>query len=118
MRRANRILIAAVVIALAVYAFDCGATTTPEQAMQCCDSMPCSSQGHHDGQDCCKTMPSMHAPFVQPSPLNGAFTSSVVLAVLPGFVESQFSGSSAGVIAAHCHAPPIFYAPAAIPLRI
>src|ERR1700758_3303990 len=70
MNQARPILIAALAVALAVYAFDCGAMTTPERAMQCCNSMPCSSQGHH-GQDCCKTMPAMHAPFVQPSFVRG-----------------------------------------------
>jgi hypothetical protein len=34
---------ALLVVALAAYAFDCGAAANPEQAMQCCNSMPCSS---------------------------------------------------------------------------
>jgi thiol-disulfide isomerase/thioredoxin len=63
MNLAKPILVALLAVALAVYAFDCGAMTMPEQAMQCCNFMPCSSQGHR-GQDCCKTMPAMHAPFV------------------------------------------------------
>ena len=35
------------VVALATYGLDCLAMTRPEQAMQCCRSMPCSPNGHH-----------------------------------------------------------------------
>src|ERR1700730_3009307 len=118
MRFAKPILIAGIVLALAVYAVDCGATTTPERATRCCDSMPCSSHGHLDGQDCCKTMPSMHAPFVQPSSLSSALVSPVLLTAVPCFVKSQLADSSVGGITAHCHAPPIFYAQAPTPLRV
>jgi hypothetical protein len=114
---AKPIFLAVLAAALSAYAFDCGAATTPEQAMQCCNSMPCSSHGHH-GQDCCKTMPAMHAPFVQPSSVRGVSYSPVVFAVLPETSESLALGSSNRVIAAHCHAPPIRSAPAPIPLRI
>src|SRR5438034_6484185 len=83
MRLAKPIFLAILAVALAAYAFDCSAATTPEQAMQCCKSMSCSSHGHR-AQDCCKTMPSMHAPFVQPSSGHGVSPSHVVFAVLPG----------------------------------
>jgi hypothetical protein len=62
-------------------AVDCEAATTPEQAMQCCKSMHCSSHGRH-GQECCKTMPTMPAPFVPPSSVHGASFSPVVFAVM------------------------------------
>jgi hypothetical protein len=104
-------------VALAAYAFDCGAATTPEQAMQCCNSMHCSSHAHH-GQDCCKTMPRMHAAFVQPSSAHGISFSPGVLAVMPASDEPRGLDSSARGIVPHCHAPPIFYAPALQPLRI
>jgi hypothetical protein len=117
MRFARPILLAVLVSALATYALDCGATTTAEQAMQCCNSMPCSSEGHH-GQDCCKTMPPMHAPFLQPSFLHGAAYSPVVVAVLAAFDESHCVESSARAVAEHSHAPPIVYLPAPPPLRI
>src|SRR5215472_11098334 len=68
-------------VALAAYALDCSGMTTPEQAMQCCNSMPCSSQSDH-AQDCCKTMPAMHAPFVQPSSTSSIAPPAVQLAVL------------------------------------
>jgi hypothetical protein len=117
MRLPKAILLAVLAVALAAYAFDCDAATTPEQAMQCCNSMSCSPHGHH-AQDCCKTMPSMHTPFVQPSSVNGVATSPLVFAVLSATAESEAVDSSNRVIAAHCHAPPIHYAPTPLPLRI
>jgi hypothetical protein len=117
MRLAKPIFLAVLAVSLAAYAFDCGAATTPEQAMQCCNSMPCSSNGHH-AQDCCKTMQAMHAPFVQASSVHGVSYSPLVLAVLPATGESHALDSSNRAIAAHCHAPPILHTPAPLPLRI
>ena len=117
MRFARPVLIAVIAVALAAYAFDYGAMTTPEQAMQCCNSTPCSSQGHH-GQDCCKTMPAMHAPFVQPSLVHGIPYSTVMVAVLKTSDQSHGLDSSASTIAEHSHAPPIYYSSAPLPLRI
>ena len=111
------LFVAIFALALGAYAFDCEAATTPEQAMQCCKSMHCSSHGHH-GQDCCKTMPTMHAPFVQPSSVHGVSFSPVVFAVMAASWECRDLDSFARSIAAHCHAPPIFYSPASPPLRI
>jgi len=116
MRLAKPILLAVLTLALAAYAFDCGATT-PEQAMACCNSMPCSSHGHH-GQDCCKTMPAMHAPFVQTSFISGISYSPVVVAVLSTLVESPGRLSSAFIIAELSHAPPLAFSQALLPLRI
>ncbi len=116
MRLAKPILLTVIAVALAAYAVDCGATT-PEQAMRCCKAMPCSSHGHH-GRDCCKTMPAMHAPFVQPSSVNGASISPAVFAVLPAADESLGLGSAAPEIVTQSHAPPIFCPPAPRPLRI
>src|SRR5258707_15826618 len=110
MRLAKPIFLAVLAVALAGYAFDCGATTTPEQAMQCCNSMPCSSHGH-DEQDCFKPMPTMRAPFVQPSSVHGVSYSPVVFAVLPQTSESLALGACNRTIAALCHAPPIRSAP-------
>src|SRR5713226_2043269 len=117
MRLAKPIFLAVLVVALAAYAFDCSAATTPEQAMQCCNSMPCSSHGHH-AQDCCKTMAAMHAPFVQPSCVHRVPYCPVVIAELPATGKSHALDSSDRVITAHCHAPPIRYTPAPQPLRI
>src|ERR1700746_2340862 len=116
MHPAKPILLIAIAAAIALYAFDCGAATTPEKAMQCCDSMPCVSHGHH-GQDCCKTMPSMHAPFVRPSSVNSVSCSIHVFAVLPTFGDPDESlGVSDRPVAANGHAPPILCVTAPLPL--
>ena len=111
------ILVAVVAIALSAYASECFAMATPQQAMQCCKSMHCASHGHH-GQDCCKTMPTVHAPFVQPSSMHGVSISPVLLAVMPTCGESRGLYPSARDIAAHCHAPPIVYLSAPVPIRV
>ncbi len=104
-------------VTLTAYALDCSAVTTPEEAMQCCNTMPCSQHGQ--SEDCCKTMPTMHAPFVQPSPGRGASISSVGMELVPAFVSSQDLNSSArDAAAAHWHAPPILREPVPSPLRI
>jgi len=54
------ILLAVMTVAFATYAFDCLAMSTPDAAMQCCDTMHCSSHGHQRSQECCKTMPAVH----------------------------------------------------------
>src|SRR5881296_3659378 len=118
MRFTKSVLLAVMAIALATYASDCFAMSTPEQAMQCCDSMPCSSHDHQHSQECCKTMPSMHAPFLQPASAHGLSFSLVFVAALPAFNASQGLNSSAGVLTAHCHAPPISQIAASSPLRI
>jgi hypothetical protein len=118
MRFAKPILVAVMGIALAVYAFDCYAMATPEAAMQCCDSMPCSSHGAERSQDCCKTMASSHATFVQPHAVQGAPFAPVLVAVLPAVHEDQGVDSWASIVTAHCHAPPLPDIAASLPLRI
>lgn len=80
MRLRKSALVAVVALLLAAYVFDCHAMSSTEQATQCCGSMPCSPQGHHD-QECCQTMPTMRGPFVKPSAIQVSF--AVTLAVLP-----------------------------------
>jgi hypothetical protein len=117
MRFVRPILLMAAAFLLAAYVFDCDAMATPEQAMQCCQSMPCSSETHHD-QDCCKTMPTMHAPFVQPASAHGGGFSLELLAVLPAPVESIVVVLPIGSVATHCHTPPIPDFSSPTPLRI
>src|SRR5271169_5955252 len=116
MQFVKTIFLALLVVGLATFAFDCGATMTPDQAMQCCNSMPCSSHGH-DGQECCKTMPSMRAPYVQTSSVRGPSFSPVLASMLPS-VESPDLASCTNTIAADFHAPPISDSRALKPLRI
>src|SRR5580693_1602385 len=117
MRLARPIFLAVLALILATYAVDCGATMTPDQAMQCCNSMPCSSHGH-DRQDCCKTMPSMSAPYVQTPSVRGPSFSPVLFASMPPTVESPDLASCTNTIAADFHAPPISNSTALRPLRI
>jgi hypothetical protein len=118
MRFAKPILTAVMAIALAVYAFDCFAMVTPEAAMQCCDSMPCSSHSAEHSQDCCKTMASSHATFAQPHAVQGASFAPVFIAMLPAVHQAQDADSWASVVTAHSHAPPIPDIAASLPLRI
>lgn len=117
MRLARAILMVVLVVALAAYALDCSAMTTPEQAMQCCASMPCSPHGH-DGQDCCKSMPSLHAPFVQSTSAHGAVHAYTVVAVSSVFYDFASTAPEAGPARAHSHGPSRISPPALSPLRI
>jgi hypothetical protein len=112
------ILLAVMVIAFAMYAFDCLAMSTPDTAMQCCDMMHCSSHGHQHSQECCKTMASMHAPFVQPASAHALSFTLPFVAVLRTFDAPQVSDFPSNVLTAQCHAPPIPQAAAPSPLRI
>jgi hypothetical protein len=60
------ILLAVMAIAFATYSFDCLAMSTPDAAMQCCDTMHCPSHSHEHSQECCKTMVSSQSPSVLP----------------------------------------------------
>ena len=116
MRFAKLALVAVVALLVGAYGFDCEAMTTPEQAMQCCGSMPCSPHGH-DGQDCCKSMPTLHAPFVKPT----AGPVSFHLTVVALLTISHFPIAAASErerMRATVHAPPIFSPPTVSPLRI
>src|SRR5215469_3946562 len=117
MRFGKPILVAAIGVLLVAYAFDCAEMTTPEQAMQCCNSMPCSPQEHHEGQDCCKTMQSTQFPFVQPPTTNAGFSLDM-LAVLPASQDSIDLRSSARSIRADWHAPPPLFSRSPQQLRI
>ena len=117
MRVGKPLLMAVLAVALSTYAFECEAMMNTAQAMQCCKSMHCSSH-HHHGMDCCKSMPSMHGPFVQSSSVHLSF-SPVVFAVLPASGEPEGLDSASSCNAdARGHAPPILYLPDALPLRI
>jgi hypothetical protein len=117
MRLVRLSFLALLAVGLVTYEVDCSATMTPEQAMQCCNSMDCSSHEHH-GQDCCKTMPSMHTPFVQPPSVRGVPFHPVLFAAVPPYGQSPDVATATIIIAADCHAPPILYSSAPRPLRI
>jgi len=118
MRNAKAILMVVVVLALAAYGFDCPVTSTSDEAMECCDTMACSSHGHQHSEDCCKTMPSAHSPFVQPSSLHTAHVSFAIFAFLPVVNPQGVDFSTQNVLAAYSHAPPILQSTVNAPLRI
>jgi len=117
MRFSKAILVLFIAVAVMVYAFDCSAMTTPDEAMQCCNSMPCSPHGHQ-GQDCCTTMPSMHAPFVKSASVHSVKPLGFQLAVLASGQDFVNSDSFIGRVAIHSHAPPDNHAFDLTPLRI
>jgi hypothetical protein len=90
---------------------------SPDDAMKCCDSMPCPSHNHDAAQDCCKSMAAMHGPFIQPSAQTLSI-SAVFIAVVPSVSQAHPAEFSFGVVAAHWHAPPISPASNLTPLRI
>ena len=113
----KKTLLIVVLATLTTHGFDCLALTTPEQAMQCCNSMPCAPGGHH-GQDCCKTMPSINGPFLQPQHTSIEPDVHVVGAATSDLTSVQvLLGESVGV-SALSHAPPIRYSSSSPPIRI
>ena len=123
MRVARSILMVVIVAALSAYSVDCSLAATPEEAMRCCDTMSCSSHGHHHSNDCCKTMPSTHSPFVQSlsssSSMDNEHVTLVLGAFLPAggsFQDLDFSAQT--LLVARSHAPPILQSTVIAPLRI
>src|SRR5579862_10000656 len=115
MRLTKTSLLAVLALGLASYAVDCSAIQTPQAAMHCCASMPCSHG--HGPQDCCKNMPSMHVPFVQPASLDHVQFSPAVAAALPTVANSKALDASTLFATVYCHALPLL--PASLtPLRI
>lgn len=110
------ILVVFIATVLAAYVVDCSGMTTPDEAMKCCQSMPCSSSGH--SQECCKTMPQMHAPFVQPPSAHGVSFTPDLIAVLSRFQESFGPDSDVRRLAATSYGPPGASPPDATPIRI
>src|SRR5262249_14061999 len=114
---ARRVHIAALLIALATYALDCVGMTNPEQAMQCCSSMRCPSHGHHS-QDCCKSMPSMHAAIGQPTAVHSISCPPLVYGAAQLRAECHRIEFSRRLIAEHSHDLPSGCSPSVLSLRI
>jgi hypothetical protein len=116
MVRLKIIVVALLVVALATFAVDCGATMTAEQAALCCKNMNCQSQGQ-DSQDCCKIKPSLHLPFVQ-TPVHEVSFPSVAVATVSVTTGGFPQTSTLLVVLTPGHAPPILAPPAQVPIRI
>jgi len=117
MRSAAPTLLAVVAVIFAGGGSDCLTMATPEQAMQCCKSMPCPRHGHH-GTDCCKAMSTGQTPFVQSGSAHETFLTFVALGPPPVSSEFRALDSSTSPVAEQCHAPPVAYTSASLPLRI
>src|SRR5215472_7439667 len=116
---ARRIPVLVFALALAAYGFDCPQASTPDEAMQCCDTMGCASQGHDGSQDCCKTMQAIHAPFVKQSSSQASHLSPRLCAGMPPVSGSQSIELAAEtLLSPHSHAPPISPPTFLSPLRI
>ena len=119
MRLVRAILTGVCVAVLAMYALDCFPASTPDEAMQCCDSMPCPEHSQHGSQNCCQTMPSSHAEFVQPHSPDIAPHAPVLCAFLPvGNALQGLNGPARVLVTANSHAPPLTPAAASTPLRV
>jgi len=116
---ATRILVVVFALAIAAYGFDCPATSTPDEAMQCCDTMPCASHAHNSSQNCCQTMQATHAPFVTQSSSQGPHFSPVLCGFLPAATSSQTLDSATEMLdGTRSHAPPVSPPVLLSPLRI
>jgi hypothetical protein len=112
------ILVAVVALALAGYAVDCAPMASADEAMQCCETMPCDSHSVGHSQDCCQTMPSMHGPFLQAPSVHAASFSAVAVSTLPVAGYCGGVDSTAHVTATHCESPSPPDSPNSLPLRI
>src|SRR5579864_5655274 len=112
----SRICIAVLSVSLAFYGLDCAGMTTPQQAMQCCQSMQCMShQQHHT--DCCKTMPSASVDVGQPTPFALSLT-PVACVVAVASNDAASVTSAVRVVEHQSHAPPLLLFGSILPLRI
>lgn len=103
--------------ALGAYVADCFAMAAPDEAMKCCDSMPCAPHSHDQPQDCCKAMPSTHGDFVKPSE-RVSFFSTAFVTLLPIDRGALAVEPFASGIPEHSHAPPAPHSISISPLRI
>jgi len=106
---AGKCIFSTLIVALATYGLDCLGVTTPEQAMQCCNTMRCHSHHHrsrHRNQNCCNTTPQIHADFGRPSPMHGIAFAPGALGPIEAFGDSQIAEFFASVVAEHSHDPP------------
>jgi hypothetical protein len=116
MEFARAIFAVLLIAALVAYGLDCSPTATAEQAMQCCKSMQCMRH-HHQGQDCCKTMPTARRVIGQPSFTNVS-VAPVALGMAQQFDVSVAINFSDAMIAEHSHGSPISGSLTLSPLRI
>ena len=118
MRFARLSLIVAVVAALATYSIDCSGMSGSDEAMQCCETMPCASHSAGHSQDCCKSMPSAQAPFVQAQRAPELSPSLMLVGISPGVIHVAALDLGRLALASCEHGPPLFEPQSPTPLRI
>jgi len=112
-------LMVTIVAALAAYAIDCSGMSGSDEAMQCCETMPCASQGPGHSQDCCKSMPSGQAPFMQAQRALEFSPSLTFVGVPPGAIGVETTTALGRVVLdSGEHGPPLFEPENRAPLRI
>jgi hypothetical protein len=117
MRGLKSVLFVVVMMALAAYAIDCGAVTAPDQAMECCKSMPCHSHGQDSG-DCCKAMTAQHAPFLPAISSQAISLQPIAASAVAAVGARPTAASYARTVASLSHAPPFPSSIGSFPLRI
>jgi len=118
MRFLTAFLCAVVLFALSLYGVDCSAMVTPDQMMQCCNTMPCGSHTPGHEQNCCQKMRSLRAPYIQPSVEKTAVPTQVG-GVVPTRVTLSAIASPLRIVTGFSHAPPISpQIVCSLPLRI
>jgi hypothetical protein len=115
MRLLRQGVVAMLMLAMAAFSIDCLAES-PQQAMQCCHAMRCSSSSHM-GKNCCLTMPAMRATLGQPLSAHAASCTAVLGLVAEADKTSTLS-AFAGPAIEHTHAPLLASSPPWLPLRI
>jgi hypothetical protein len=118
MRFAKAILVAMLGFAFAAYAFDCAPIMSPDQAMECCDSMNCSHGMR--GEDCCQAGTSIHAPIVQTAAdIHRVAFAPAAFAIQPAPIPDSSIDHAEERAALRFHDPPWIFDPAArLQLRI
>lgn len=102
--------------ALATYGFDCWAESSPQQAMRCCHSMPCSHSGKQH-EDCCRSMPTVHGPFVQSPAVHNIALVDVASAITSTYQLVGVDPEPA-TVRVNSHGPPGAPLRVASPIRI
>ena len=101
-------MLAVVAILLLQFADCMSAMTMDQQSMQCCGSMPCTSNQNHD---CCKSMASSQSPSVLPAAHVTLHPPMMDVAdILPTPQVLQLSEVPLTEFAAPQHSPPKLYA--------
>jgi hypothetical protein len=115
MKLLRQYVVAMLMLAMAAYSIDCLAES-PQQAMQCCRAMRCSSSSHI-GKNCCQTMPAIRATLGQPFSVHAA-SSRNVLALVAETGKTSILSSFTGSAIEYAHAPPLASSPPPLALRI